>query len=328
MQDTAHPEPHNIGIIGGGQLAMMMSESAPKIGLKIHIQTPNSSDPALSSPHSSTNGNEAILAAVDDAHATAQLANQTPVITFENEFVDVPELQKLSDRGVCFRPALSALELVLDKFDQRSQLKQMGLPVPNFAAITAQSSPSDLGFSYPMVIKARRHGYDGQGTHIIKDDQALQEFWNSQPNASPDSFMVEAFVPFDKELAVIAARSLHGEITIYPLVETSQPDQVCRWAIAPVAVSDELEKKVREMVSRLLNQLEYVGILALELFLTQSEEVLVNELAPRTHNSGHLTIEACQTSQFEQHLRAVAGHPLGETTLKSASAVMINLLGV
>lgn len=307
---------------------MMMSESSPTLDIQVYIQTPHPSDPALVSQRQQfPDGPEVILAPVNDAQGTKALAEYSPIITFENEFVDLPELAKLSDRGVCFRPPLSSLALVLDKFEQRSQLQRMGLPVPKFAAITPDQSPASLGFDYPIVIKSRRHGYDGQGTHIIQGSEALQAFWQENQGASPDTFMVEAFVPFEKELAVIGARSLSGEIAVYPLVETYQPDQVCRWAIAPVHLEATLEFQAREMAETVLTQLEYVGILALELFLTQSGEVLVNELAPRTHNSGHLTIEACETSQFAQHLRAVAGLPLGQTTLKTSAAVMVNLLG-
>lgn len=317
----------SVGIIGGGQLAMMMSESAPELNLEIFIQTPHHSDSVLVSQQQHGNGNETVFAPIDDASATAILAQHSSIITFENEFVNVPELAKLSKKGVCFRPPLSSLALVLDKYDQRSQLKDMGLPVPHFATITQTTAPEKEGFTFPFVIKARRHGYDGQGTHIIKTRPDLQTFWAQNAEASDDTFMLESFVPFEKELAVIAARSLSGEIAIYPLVETYQPEQVCRWAIAPAQIPPQLRPKVSDMVTSLLTQLDYVGILALELFLTQQGEVLVNELAPRTHNSGHLTIEACETSQFEQHLRAVADFPLGRPDLTTSSAVMINLLG-
>ncbi len=325
MQSNA--EPRTVGIIGGGQLAMMMAESAPALDIKVHLQTPNPSDSALHSEQLNGNDKDTIFAQIDDAVATAKLANHASVITFENEFVNLTELAKLSSQGVCFRPPLSSLQLVLDKFDQRSQLKAMGLPVPNFAALTSEQSPEDLGFTYPVVIKARRHGYDGQGTHIMKNSADLQAFWAQNQSATNDAFMVESFVPFDKELAVIAARSLSGDVAIYPIVETYQPEQVCRWAIAPVLLGPGLESKISHMATRLLHQLDYVGILALELFLTKTGEVLVNELAPRTHNSGHLTIEACETSQFAQHLRAIAGMPLGATTMTAPTAVMVNLLG-
>lgn len=307
---------------------MMMLESSQNLDVQVFIQTPHDSDPALVSQRQyDLDGNEAVLAPIADAQATKMLAEHSPIITFENEFVDLPELAKLSTRGVCFRPPLSSLELVLDKFEQRSQLQKMGLTVPAFASIIAGQTPESLGFSYPIVIKSRRHGYDGQGTHIIQSDDMLQVFWQENDTAPPDTFMVEAFVPFDKELAVIAARSLSGEIEVYPVVETYQPEQVCRWAITPVQLEANLVSQIREMVTTLLAQLDYVGILALEIFLTHNGDVLVNELAPRTHNSGHLTIEACETSQFAQHLRAVAGLSLGKTTLKTSAAVMINLLG-
>ncbi|HEY9825681.1 MAG TPA: ATP-grasp domain-containing protein, partial [Stenomitos sp.] len=158
----------------------------------------------------------------------------------------------------------------------------------------------------------------------------LQQFWQRFQADGSDldhRFMVEAFVPFERELAIMAARGVSGEIALYPVVETYQKQQVCRWAIAPVVLPEPVQSQIQTIATRLLEALDVVGILGVELFLTPEGEVFVNEIAPRTHNSGHLTIDACQTSQFEQHLRAVCGLPLGDPALHSAGAVMVNLLG-
>ncbi len=322
---------HQVGVIGGGQLAWMMLEAAQQLGLEVVVQTPHVTDPALSN-HSaeSTLTVKAVLAPVDDAVATARLAQQCQVITFENEFVDLDALKDLEAQGVCFRPGLSVLAAVLDKYEQRRFLQSLGIPVPAFAVITPQADLSALGFSFPVVIKSRRHGYDGQGTFVIHDAAELNQFWQGfahEPTNLDQRFMVEAFVPFERELAVMAARSATGEIALYPAVETYQEQQVCRWTIAPVTLFPTTQIQIQKIATQLLETLEAIGIFGIELFLTPDGQVFVNEIAPRTHNSGHLTIDACNTSQFEQHLRAVCGLSLGDPSLHTAGAVMVNLLG-
>jgi 5-(carboxyamino)imidazole ribonucleotide synthase len=321
-----------VGVIGGGQLAWMMREAAQQLGLEVIVQTPHATDPALSNHLQSAPALavKAVLAPIDDAVATARLAAQCQVITFENEFVDLDALKDLEAQGVCFRPGLSVLAAVLDKYEQRRFLKSLGIPVPAFAIISPQADLSALGFSFPVVIKSRRHGYDGQGTFIIRNADELNQFWQGfahEPTNLDQRFMVEAFVPFERELAVMAARSPTGEIALYPAVETYQEQQVCRWAIAPVTLSPVTEIQIQTIATQLLETLEAIGIFGIELFLTPDGQVFVNEVAPRTHNSGHLTIDACKTSQFEQHLRAVCGLPLGDSALHTAGAVMVNLLG-
>ena len=321
---------NRIGVIGGGQLAWMLLVAAASLHLELTVQTPSISDPAVANATQTGQAVKAVLAPVSDGSATAQLAQTCDVITFENEFVDLPALQQLAASGVCFRPDLSVLSPLLDKYQQRSFLQSLGLPVPTFHSITPSTSPTDLGLAFPWVIKARRHGYDGQGTFIIKTAEALQKFWQrfqDGETALSDRFMVEAFVPFTQELAILAARSVAGDIALYPIVETYQPEQVCRWAIAPAQISAECVAEIEEIARRLLAGLDVVGILGIELFLTEQGQVLINEIAPRTHNSGHLTIEACPTSQFEQQLRAVSGLPLGAAKLAYPGAVMVNLLG-
>jgi 5-(carboxyamino)imidazole ribonucleotide synthase len=184
---------------------------------------------------------------------------------------------------------------------------------------------SDAGsIDFPFVVKVRRHGYDGQGTFIVKDRGSFESI---RAKLQGQSLLVEEFVPFDRELAAIAARSATGEIAIYPIVETQQQNQVCRLVIAPADISLDVKTEACAIARTLLNSLEAVGVFGIELFLTADNKLLVNEIAPRTHNSGHFTIDACETSQFEQHLRAVCQLPLGNSALKCAGAVMVNLLG-
>lgn len=303
-----------VGVIGGGQLAWMMAKEAQKLGIALIVQTPHHQDSAV---HLAA---DVILAAVDDAAATAQLAARCEVITFENEFVNLEALAPLARQGVCFRPSLTALAPLLDKYQQRRYLQQIGLPVPAFAPLTRESEIT----SFPAVLKARRHGYDGQGTFIL---QTPAELTAACQSLGETPALLEAYVPFERELAVIAARSASGEMVVYPLVETQQENQVCHWAIAPADISPAWQREIEEMACHLLEKLQYVGVLGIELFLTATGQILVNEVAPRTHNSGHYTLDACETSQFEMQLRAVTGLPLGSPHLRCQGAVMVNLLG-
>jgi 5-(carboxyamino)imidazole ribonucleotide synthase len=302
-----------IGVIGGGQLAWMMASAAEELGIELVIQTPNSTDVAVELAA------ETVVADVDDVAATGVLATKCEVITFENEFVDLVALGKLN---ALFIPPLAALAPLLDKYTQRCYLSDLGLPVPKFA-ILAQPELSG-GFEFPVVVKARRNGYDGQGTFVIRDKSALANLYHRYPDTP---FLIEEFVDFDRELAIIAARGANGEVVTYPILETQQEEQVCRRVFTVDDLSDELVETCRSIASKLLNSLNAIGVFGIELFATRDGKVLVNEIAPRTHNSGHLTIEACTTSQFQQLIRAVAGLPLGDPALTCGAAVMVNLLG-
>ncbi|MBD1904968.1 5-(carboxyamino)imidazole ribonucleotide synthase [Funiculus sociatus GB2-A5] len=320
-----------VGVIGGGQLAWMMAGASESLGVKLVVQTPHAIDPAVEIADST------IFAAIDDAAATLELANRCDVITFENEFINLPALRQLAQQGISFRPGLEVLAPLLDKYDQRCYLEDIGLPTPSFMTLEGEVGNDELNLTksfpqplnlpqldFPLVLKTRRHGYDGQGTFIIKDSEALQSTWQKLKYAP---VLLEEFVPFERELAVMAARSLDGEIVVYPVVETQQEDQVCHRVLVPAEISLAVEEEVNAIAHSLLNSLQAVGIFGIELFLTNDGKVLVNEIAPRTHNSGHFTLDASVTSQFEQHLRAVCGLPLGNPALKSAGAVMVNLLG-
>jgi 5-(carboxyamino)imidazole ribonucleotide synthase len=319
-----------IGVIGGGQLAGMMAEEAPSLGVELVVQTPKPTDPAVAV------ASETIFAPIDDAAATAQLANRCEVITFENEFINLEALRPLEQQGVCFRPRLEALAPLLDKYEQRCYLEDIGLPTLRFIALDGEVGKDGFSFQeaikattlnqldFPLVLKARRHGYDGRGTFIVENDEALQDIWKK---LDYQSVLLEEFIPFERELAVMAARSSSGEVVVYPVVETQQENQVCRRVIVPADVSPSVVAEIEAIARKLLNQLQVVGIFGIELFLTRSGKVLINEIAPRTHNSGHYTLDACETSQFEQQLRAVAGFPLGSPAMRCGGAVMVNLLG-
>ncbi|MEM9506438.1 MAG: 5-(carboxyamino)imidazole ribonucleotide synthase [Cyanobacteria bacterium P01_E01_bin.35] len=308
-----------VGVIGGGQLAWMMGAEAPSLDIKLIVQTPNQDDPAVCRAH------DVVLADIDDIEGTAKLAQDCDVVTFENEFVDLKELHKVAKlrKNTHFCPSLDALVPLLDKYDQRQYLQRIGIPVPKFSLYpTTEHLVTDYGF--PVVLKARRHGYDGQGTFIIKNVQDLEWLGRTIPISE---LLVEEFIPFERELGIIAARNGSGDIAVYPVTETYQENQICHWTITPADVTAEVAAAVTAIASKILEKLNIVGVIGIEFFLTADNRVLVNEIAPRTHNSGHYTLDGCETSQFAMQLRAVTGLSLGSTALKSAGAVMVNLLG-
>lgn len=328
-----------VGVIGGGQLAWMMAAGAKALNIELCVQTPKADDPACAI------ADRTFLGAVADAAITAEMARYCDVITFENEFVDLPALRQLEERGTVFYPQLDCLAPLLDKYEQRQYCNSIDLPSPAFATLHSEADLSSLSekvesVGLPLALKTRRHGYDGQGTFILSTLDDVKETWQ---RLGYQPVLLEAFVDFEKELAVMVARSQSGEVAVYPVVETQQIDQVCRRVIVPAPLESGLAKnvvdEVRAIATHLVNSLGVVGILGIELFLTHSSEgagkILINEIAPRTHNSGHYTLDACDTSQFEQQLRAVCGLPLGSTALTgkglgkgaSSGAVMVNLLG-
>jgi 5-(carboxyamino)imidazole ribonucleotide synthase len=304
-----------LGIIGGGQLAWMMADASTKLDIPLYIQTPDFDDPAVKI------ASQVVLAPVAEAKATYKLADYSRIITFENEFVDLDALEELElSGGVSFKPSISALRPLLDKYQQRVFLQSLGIASPTFRAFRI----GDPVEHYPIVLKSRRHGYDGQGTFIVHDQQELSNLSSILKNVP---LLLEEYVPFVKELAIVAARSSQGELAVYPVVETYQKNQVCHWVIAPADISPELDNQTKEVATKLLSSLNYVGLLGIEFFLTENGQVLVNEVAPRTHNSGHYTLDACSCSQFEMHIRAVMGLPLASNELQVNTAVMVNLLG-
>ncbi len=313
-----------IGVIGGGQLAWMMAIAAKRLGVELTIQAASPDDTAVNV------ADRIIYGCVADASATAILAEHCQVITFENEFVDLVALQELadqsSDRSLLFLPKLETLAISVDKLNQRQHFRDHHIPTPKFYSVDTDlellASAEHLG--YPLVLKARRHGYDGKGTWVIANQIELRSAWESMQKAPA---IAEAFIPFERELAVIVARSQSGEMVIYLVVETLQTNQVCRRTIAPARVDAKVSEKVKNIAKQIVTTLDAIGVFGIEFFLTTEGEVSVNEIAPRTHNSGHYTIEGCQTSQFEQLLRVVSGMQLGDVSMVAPVAVMVNLLG-
>lgn len=302
-----------LGIIGGGQLGKIMSQKAKKMGFHVTILDPTFNCPAaqVSDKH--------IMGGFHDKDKLEQLVQETDVTTFELEHVETSILKELYDNGHNIHPSPYVIELIQNKYEQKKLLDERGIPVPAYKSVASDEDLASFGF--PVIQKAKKEGYDGKGVMMLKSSEDIQ-------NAIKAESFIEELVDIDKELAVIVARNREGEIKCYPVVEMLFDDRtnICDIVMAPAKISKEIEEKVIDISVRSIKVLDGVGIFGVELFLTKSGEILVNEIAPRPHNSGHYTVEACATSQFEQIIRAVTNLPLGSTKLISP-AVMVNLLG-
>ena len=309
-----------LGIIGGGQLGMMLTEAAKK--------TPNISkvivlDPTKDCP-ASQKGAEQIVAGFKDRDAIISLSERSDIITYEIESGNSQVLKSIEDKAT-INPSPETLRIIQDKFLQKSFLSENNLPVPKFVEIsTVDDLRSGLKtFGYPALLKARRDAYDGRGNFKIDMPTGIQtayDFFNGQ------SLMLEKFVPFKMEVSVIAARNTQGDIKAFPLVENIHEENILRQTIAPARVSDDVAGRAEEIAEKTMTVLKGSGVFGIEMFVTEKDEILINEIAPRVHNSGHHTLQSSETSQFEQHLRAILGMELGGTKLLFP-AVMYNILG-
>ena len=315
-EPTATPLMPSIGVVGGGQLAWMLAAAAQQLHVHLHVQTPGAHDPATSLATS------VVQADLDDIAATRELARRCSAITFENEWVDLPALAPLSFDGISFLPSLEALSPLVSKRSQRELLQQLGLPAPRWCDLPSDGVLPD-GFSYPLMAKASTGGYDGKGTAVLQGPEDLQALLARIPASD---WILEELVSFELELSQLACRDRAGNLQCYPLVQTHQHQQVCDWVLAPASVPHAVQAYARNIAASLLTAINYVGVLSIEFFYGPGG-LQVNEIAPRTHNSGHFTIEAAHTSQFAQQVRIVAGLPMGPVELQVPGALMVNLLG-
>jgi len=307
-----------IGIIGGGQLGRMLTQAAHKLGYRVCILTPEENSPA------GQIADETIIAAYKREDALDELAEKCGVITYEFENVPVHAARYLA-RDHLVRPNPEALRVSQNRLDEKSFLNRNGVPTTIFAAINQLDDLNGQGviMGMPCVLKTQRGGYDGKGQVIVRDAKELIPGWVElmrQPS------ILESFVPFTRELSIICARGLNGSMAFYPLAENDHQNHILHMSTVPADVNDMMTMRAQDMARKIAEGLDYVGVLAVELFETEDGSLLVNEIAPRVHNSGHWSIEASQTSQFENHIRAICGLPLGPTTLKH-KAVMTNLIG-
>jgi 5-(carboxyamino)imidazole ribonucleotide synthase len=317
-----------LGILGGGQLGRMLLAAATALGLDVAIM-----EPAPDSPAGRLTRQE-IVAAWDDEAALQRLAGCATTITLENEFVPARSLRLLEQCGCTVVPSASALAIVQDKLHQKEQLAAAGLPVPSFRPVADAADvlacARELG--WPLLLKRRRNGYDGYGNRTLHgpDDVAPAMTALQGPVDRPAeerALMVEAYVGFARELAVMVARGRDGQVRLYPVVETVQRNHICHQVYAPAAIARDVAAQAAVVARAAVEALGLHGVAGVELFLAADGAIMINELAPRVHNSGHYTIEACVTSQFENAVRAALGVPLGDTKLVTPAAAMVNLLG-
>ncbi len=304
-----------IGIVGGGQLGRMLTEAALPLGFKIVVLDPGKDCSAAQV------GAEQIQAAWDDKNGLQELVQRSDFITFETEHFDVSALGSSPH----VNPLPKTVGMIQDKYAQKRFLQEAGIAVADFVEITDEASAQHAlkGFGGKMLLKSRLGAYDGRGNAVIGKAEEIK----SAMQALGDKLYAEAFVPFVKELAVMVARDTQGNAVTYPVTETVHERNICVETFTPADIKPELADKATEFAVDVAKHLEGAGVFGIEMFLTTGGDILVNEIAPRVHNSGHYTIEACETSQFEQHIRAVTGMELGSTKLKTPAAVMVNILG-
>lgn len=314
-----------VGILGGGQLARMTLQAATSLGFEVAIFEREADSPAGRLTKLEVSG------PWESPRLRRRFAALSDVITLESEFVEPSMLRALTRMGTPVRPGAETLELIGDKFRQKEHLAAAGaLPLTPFRAVATPAEVAQAGadWGWPIVLKARRLAYDGYGNALVHGPDEIAVAW-ARLRAPARTVYVEGFVRFRRELAVMVARSTTGATAVYPVVETVQGEsaQICQVVRAPATTSPDTARRAIEVARRATEAIDAVGVVGVELFETDDGELLVNELAPRPHNSGHYTIEGCVTSQFENHLRAILGLPLGDTTLVAPAAVMVNVLG-
>ncbi len=314
--------PLSIGILGGGQLGHYLCQEASKLGMETIVLTPDPESPAIRS------ADRFVIGQLDDVGAAAQLSAESDIVTFEIESIGADVLSHLTyaeARGdVRVAPGPGVLQLLQNKARQKGWLVRNGLPTLPFQALPADySRPQSLArkFGLPLVQKAQQGGYDGRGVQIIRSEKELLNFW-------PVPSIVETYLPGARELAVLVARGQDGSVLAYPAVSMvfDAVQNVLLEVTSPADISAGSAQRAEAIATYAVERLGGVGLFAVEFFLTREQTLYINEISPRVHNAGHHTLEACPTSQFEQHLRAIAGLPLGPVT-QTTPAVMRNLLG-
>ncbi len=310
-----------LGIIGGGQLGMMLTEAAKT--MPQHISDVIVLDPTKNCPASKV-GAKQIVANLKDENAIIELSKRTSILTYEIELGNSQILKEI-EKNTNVNPSPETLRIIQDKFIQKKFLRDNDLPVADFIPIESfiDLKTKITEFGYPSFLKVRRDAYDGRGNYKIKQEDDLQRSYNQFEGKQ---VMLEKFVDFKMEVSVIAARNTKGSITTYPLVENIHEENILEMTIAPARVSKQIVNKAKEIAEKTMEVLRGAGVFGIEMFVTKDDTILINEIAPRVHNSGHHTLQSTKTSQFEQHLRAILGLELGETKLLRHT-VMCNILG-
>ncbi len=310
-----------IGIIGGGQLGQMMLLEAKKMGFYALVLDPTPDCPA----HSICD--EHIVADFTDEKAFEEIASKCDVLTYEFEHINADALMKLEQKGYKIYPTAKSLKIIQDKLTQKEAMKSAGIPCPDFVEIDSKEDMKAAGdtYGYPYMLKARLGGYDGKGNSLVFSEEDIERAYK-ELGEGKIPLMAEKLVNFRLETSVLACRSLNGDVAVYPVGDNRHRNSILHKTIVPADIPKEASLKAMEVAKKVLEVFDGIGMFCVELFVTKDNDILVNEVAPRPHNSGHYTIEGCVTSQFENHIRAIVGLPMGSTKLLSPT-VMVNLLG-
>lgn len=312
-----------VGILGGGQLGRMMVEAASRLNLQVTILDAPSDAPAKqiesTQPH--------IQGAFNDAEKIRELASQVDVLTVEIEHVNAEVLAAIEKEGkirVC--PSAFTIKTIQDKYAQKKHLESYGIPVAEYVETVDAAAVREAGkqFGYPLMLKSKTMAYDGKGNYVVKDESDVEK---AVAALSKTPLYAEKWAPFVKELAVMVVRRANGEVRSYPVVETIHKNSICHLVIAPAQIDGAVAKKAQKIAENAIKSFPGAGIFGVEMFVMKDGEILLNEIAPRPHNSGHYTIEACDTSQYENHMRAILDMPLGSTAMKVPASIMVNILG-
>ena len=312
--------PLTVGILGGGQLGRMLALAAARLGLQVRFFDPADSGSCVGL-------GERFVGSWHDEQLLRSFLSGCDVVTLENEWVELDAVVDLLPEQVSLWPSKGTLDFISNKLVQKRHALRSNLPIGPFRASTSveQVLGTARDFGYPIVLKGLEHGYDGYGTATAFDpDQARAAY---ERLVQDGAVLVEAFVPFVRELSVVVVRRADGVDDVYPVAHTRQRDHRCEAVELPAPCPAEVAERARELAREAARAFDCVGVMAVEIFELRSGELLLNEVAPRPHNSGHYTIDACVTSQFENHLRAILGWPLGDTGLLRPATVMVNILG-
>jgi len=307
-----------LGVVGGGQLGRMLAEAAPPLGVDLVVTDPTNGCPA--EPVAS----DALVGDFDDISTIRTLAQRADVLTYEIELTDPDVLEQVAEEtGTPVHPKPETLRLIQDKLVQKRRLSEAGVPVPAFRAVDSEADLREAGdeLGYPLMLKAREGGYDGRGNVPVESPDDVAATLDTIDGPA----MAEEMIDFERELAVMGCRGADERDT-FPVTETIHREEILRETVSPARASDAVRARARDVARDVLDVMSGRGVFGIELFETGDGEILLNEIAPRPHNSGHWTIEGCHTSQFEQHVRAVTGRPLG-TTDRRAPTVSANILG-
>ncbi len=311
---------YSLGIIGGGQLALMLTEAAKNRGLEVCVQTKSSSDPAafkadyvIEADPLKTNGNKSLI-------------NECEKIIFENEWIKIDKLNLIDTKNI-FIPSLDAIKPLVDRISQKKLIDSINIPSPKWISskdLKRLSEEEINNWTFPLMAKSNKGGYDGKGNKKIKTKEELNSFLNENNSVE---WLIEEWIDFENELALVGSRDHNGKIRVFPIVETFQSNHVCDWVLSPASTDYDLNLFALNIFSSIVNQLNYVGVLGIEFFYGVNG-LLINEIAPRTHNSAHFSIEACSSSQFDQYVCISSGITPPEIKMNCEGAIMINLLGL